>query len=122
MDTTRGILLFGHGARNPEWAAPFYRIRDAIIERQPTICVEMGFLELMRPTLDESIDTLVSRGVTQMIIVPIFMAAGVHIRKDLPLLAAAAMERHQHLSISLADPVGEVPAVIDAMASYALSQ
>ena len=82
MDTTRGILLFGHGARNPEWAAPFYRIRDAIIERQPTICVEMGFLELMRPTLDESIDTLVSRGVTQMIIVPIFMAAGVHIRKD----------------------------------------
>lgn len=118
----KGILLLGHGARNPDWADPFHRIRDAILERQPDALVEMGFLELMRPTLDEAIDALVTRGVRQMVIVPIFMSAGMHVRKDLPLLAATAMERHQQLSISLAEPVGEVPEVIGAMASYALHQ
>ncbi|MCX7170471.1 MAG: CbiX/SirB N-terminal domain-containing protein [Proteobacteria bacterium] len=118
----KGILLFGHGARNPEWAAPFHRIREAILERQPDALVEMGFLELMRPTLDEAIDALVARGVRHMVIVPIFMAAGVHVRKDLPLLAGAAMERHQQLSISLAEPVGEAPEVIGTMADYALHQ
>ncbi|MBI5920826.1 MAG: CbiX/SirB N-terminal domain-containing protein [Betaproteobacteria bacterium] len=118
----KGIVLLGHGARNPEWAAPFVRIRDAILKRQPAACVEMGFLELMRPTLDEAIDILVNRGIRQIVIVPIFMAAGVHIKKDLPLLAAAAMERHAQLNISLAEPVGEVPEVIGAMADYALVQ
>ena len=118
----KGILLLGHGARNPDWAAPFHRIREAILERQPEALVETGFLELMRPTLDEAIDALVVRGVRHMVIVPIFMSAGVHIRKDLPLLAAAAMERHRQLSISLADPVGEAPEVIGAMANYALHQ
>lgn len=118
----KGILLFGHGARNPEWAAPFIRIRDAILERQPSACVEMGFLELMRPTFDEGIDALASQGANQIVIVPIFMAAGVHIKKDLPIMAAAAMDRHKQLSITLADPVGEAPEVIGAMANYALKQ
>jgi sirohydrochlorin ferrochelatase len=29
----KGILLYGHGARNPEWAQPFHRIREAIKAR-----------------------------------------------------------------------------------------
>lgn len=116
----KGILLFGHGARNPEWALPFQRIRDAIRKQKADVCVEMGFLELMRPTLDEGIDSLVAQGVNAIVIVPIFMAAGSHVRKDLPLLAASAMERHPGLTIELADPVGEVPQVIAAMANYAL--
>lgn len=116
----KGILLFGHGARNAEWAEPFHRIRAAILRHQQDACVELGFLELMRPTLDEGIDSLVAQGASRIVIVPVFMAGGSHVRKDLPLMAAAAMERHSELTIDLAEPVGEVPAVIDAMANYAL--
>lgn len=118
----KGIILFGHGARNPGWAAPFHRIRDSILARQPDARVEMGFLELMRPTLDEGIDCLVAQGASEIVIVPIFMAAGSHIKKDLPLMAASAMDRHPTLAITLADPVGEVAEVVGAMADYALKQ
>ena len=38
----KGILLFGHGARNPEWAQPFHRIREAILQREPAALVEPG--------------------------------------------------------------------------------
>ncbi|MFA7270491.1 MAG: CbiX/SirB N-terminal domain-containing protein [Sterolibacterium sp.] len=118
----KGILLLGHGARNPDWAATFHRTRDAILQRQPDIPVAMGFLELMSPSLEESIDALVAQGVRHIVIVPIFMSAGRHIKKDLPLLAAAAMNRHAGLSIALAEPVGEAPEVISAMAAYALGR
>jgi sirohydrochlorin cobaltochelatase len=80
----------------------------------------MGFLELMRPTFAEAVDSLVARGVSVLTVVPVFMAAGSHVNKDLPLMAAEAMERHPGLRIELAPPVGEAAPVIDAMARYAL--
>ena len=117
----KGILLFGHGARNPDWAAPFFRIRDAIKARDPATPVEMGFLELMRPSFDEAVDALAAAGVNEVIVVPIFMAAGSHIKKDLPQMAASAMDRHPTVCIALAAPVGEAEPVLAAMADYALS-
>lgn len=117
----RGIILFGHGARNPEWAEPFHRIRTAILARAPDALVELGFLEAMRPTLDEAVDMLVAQGATVIDIVPIFMATGGHINKDLPQQAAAAMERHPQLAVAIAVPVGQAALVIDAMAAYALA-
>ena len=117
----KGILLFGHGARNPEWAQPFHRIRDAILARDPATLVEPGFLELLRPTFDEGVDCLVRQGATEIMVVPIFMAAGSHVKKDLPQMAANAMDRHQGLLIELAAPVGEAAPVLAAMADYAMN-
>jgi sirohydrochlorin cobaltochelatase len=116
----KGILLYGHGARNPEWARPFELIRAAIKARDPKALVEPGFLELMRPTFDEGVACLMDQGATSIMVVPIFMAAGSHVKKDLPRLAADAMDRHAGLSIELAAPVGEVESVLAAMAEYAM--
>ncbi len=116
----KAVILFGHGARNAEWAEPFHRIRAVMQEKAPEVRVELAFLELMRPTLDEAVDTLVAAGADRIDIVPIFMAAGSHVRKDLPQMAANAMDRHASLEIAVAAPVGESPAVLGAMAEYAL--
>lgn len=122
MSDTRvkGIILFGHGSRTAEYVQPFERIRAAMAARRPEAVVELGFLELTRPTLDESIDSLAGRGVTGIVVVPVFIGAGRHVLKDLPQLAANAMDRHPDLEITLAAPVGEAPEVVDAMAAYAL--
>ena len=116
----KAILLYGHGARNKEWARPFELIRAAIKARDPRALVEPGFLELMRPTFDEGVACLVDRGATSIMVVPIFMAAGSHVKKDLPRLAADAMDRHEGLLIELAAPVGEADSVLAAMAEYAI--
>lgn len=116
----KGILLFGHGARNPAWALPFERIRQIILATDATTLVEPGFLELMRPTFAESIDNLVSQGATEIVVVPIFVAGGGHVNKDLPPLAGEAMTRHTGLIVRLAPPVGEAAPVLAAMADYAL--
>jgi sirohydrochlorin cobaltochelatase len=117
----KGIILFGHGSRTAEYIRPFERIRDAIAAQQPDAVVELGFLELTQPSFDESIECLVRRAVTAISVVPIFIGPGRHVLKDLPQLAANAMDRHPALKISLAAPVGEAQEVIDAMAKFALS-
>ncbi len=117
----KGIILFGHGSRTAEYVRPFERIRDAMAAQQPEAMVELGFLELTQPSLDESIECMVRRGVTAISVVPIFIGPGRHVLKDLPQLAANAMDRHPTLEISLAAPVGEAQEVIDAMAKFALS-
>ena len=116
----RGIVLFGHGSRSPDWAKPFHAIRRAIMVRSPAMPVALGFLEAMRPTLDEAIDSLAAQGATEVDIVPIFLATGGHIAGDLPRLAAGAMDRHPGVVIRVAAPAGEASSVIEAMADYAL--
>lgn len=116
----KGLVLFGHGSRNSDWAQPFHAIREVIRSRSPGTPVALAFLESMRPTLDEAIDELVKHGAIEIDIVPIFLATGGHIAKDLPQLAANAMERHPGVAIAIALPAGESSLVIDAMAVYAL--
>jgi sirohydrochlorin cobaltochelatase len=117
----KGIILFGHGARNPEYIAPFKRIRAVVEALQPGVPVEIGFLELTQPPLEASIECLVKRGVTQVRIVPIFFAPGRHVLKDLPQLLGNAMDLHPGIEFEVADCVGEVAGVIDAMAAHAVA-
>jgi sirohydrochlorin cobaltochelatase len=116
----KGIILFGHGARNPEYIEPFKRIRALVAARQPDTPVEIGFLELTQPPLEASIECLASRGVNAIKVVPIFFAPGRHVLKDLPQLLGNAMDRFPGIEFEVAACVGEVDAVIEAMAAHAV--
>ena len=116
----KGIILFGHGARAADYIRPFERIRAAMAAREPGALVDLGCLEVTPPSLEESVASLVSRGVSRISVVPVFIGPGRHVLKDLPQLAADAMDRHPGLEITLAPPVGESAAVIEAMANFAL--
>jgi sirohydrochlorin cobaltochelatase len=84
---TKGIILFGHGARNPEYIEPFKRIRALVAAQQPAVPVEIGFLELTQPPLEASIESLVAQGVTHIKVVPIFFAPGAMCSRLAELLA-----------------------------------
>jgi sirohydrochlorin cobaltochelatase len=117
----KGIILFGHGARNPEYIAPFKRIRATVEALRPDVPVEVGFLELTQPPLEATIECLVARGVNEIKIVPIFFAPGRHVLKDLPELIGNAMDRFPGVEFEVAACVGEVDLVIEAMAAHAIA-
>ena len=64
------LVLFAHGARDPQWAAPFKRIQAAIRAQRPGVVVELAFLELMQPVLADAIGTLVAAGHRNITIAP----------------------------------------------------
>lgn len=120
MNNENAVVLFGHGARDPEWAGPMRRTREHLHALAPQLAVELAFLEFIRPTLAEAIDVLVARGVRRITVVPMFIAQGGHLKGDVPQLVGAARDRHPDCVIALAPAVGEADGVIAAMAGYAL--
>lgn len=117
----QAIVLFAHGARDPEWAMPLQRVRAAIAARAPQQAVELAFLEFMTPTLPDSVAGLVGQGIERIVVLPMFIAQGGHLKRDLPQMIDGLRGRYPQLEIVLAGAVGENDAVIEAMAGVALA-
>lgn len=117
---TPALVLFAHGARNPDWAQPLQAIRDEMRRREPAALVELAFLEFLAPTLPEAIDRLVAQGAGAITVVPMFMARSGHTKRDLPALLEDARARHPGLVLGVALPIGEAREVVAAIAAYAL--
>ena len=116
----RGILLFAHGARDPRWIEPFEAVAQRMRTLEPALDVELGFLELMAPDMRGAGAALVGRGCTRVDVVPLFLGAGGHVRKDLPLLVAELEALHPSVRWALRAAIGEHPAVIEAIARSAM--
>jgi sirohydrochlorin cobaltochelatase len=116
-----GIILFGHGARDPRWAEPFERLASKLrgLRGDP---VSLAFLELMSPDLPSAVAAQVSDGCDAITVVPVFFGQGGHVRKDLPEIVGKCREAHPDVSISCATAVGEDDAVLEAVAEYCLRQ
>jgi sirohydrochlorin cobaltochelatase len=116
-----GIVLFAHGARDPNWAKPFLEIAERTRVLRPDAEVRLAFLELMAPDLTAAGDDLAHAGCGTLTIVPLFLGAGGHVRRDLPALASALAERHPGLQVEVMAAIGEHPVVIAALAEAAAS-
>ena len=57
----KAIILFAHGARDPEWARPFEHLRDEVAARIAGVKVVVAFLEFMQPPLADAIEALEAR-------------------------------------------------------------
>jgi sirohydrochlorin cobaltochelatase len=119
---TQAIILFAHGARDPEWAQPFERLRAALRSLTPGVKVELAYLELMQPDLAATVDTLAAGGATAISVVPVFMAQGGHLKRDLPQRIGEVQGRHPAIRFSLQPAIGEAQAIIDAMAAHIAAQ
>jgi sirohydrochlorin cobaltochelatase len=117
----RGLLLFAHGARDPRWALPFDDVARRVRALDPATEVQLSFLEFMAPTLREGGDRLAAAGCTVVDVVPLFLGAGGHVRKDLPALLDALAAAHGGVHWRLRQAIGEVDSVVQAMAEAALA-
>ncbi|HEX6363149.1 MAG TPA: CbiX/SirB N-terminal domain-containing protein [Albitalea sp.] len=114
-----GIILFAHGARDAEWSRPFEEIASALRALQPDAAVRLAYLEFMAPTMPEAAAALAAAGCTRIEVVPLFLGAGGHVRKDVPALFAQLQAAHPGVRFALHRAIGEEPSVIAAMAAAA---
>ncbi|MBU3667822.1 MAG: cobalamin biosynthesis protein CbiX [Rhodocyclaceae bacterium] len=113
------LILFAHGARDPQWARPVQAVAQRLTTENPDLPVVIAFLEFMTPSLPEAIDAIVrqSGGVSQQIdILPFFIAQGGHLREEVPAMLAEIRGQHPQLELRLLPPLGELPSVQDAIA------
>lgn len=100
------LLLVDHGSRRAEANALLAQIAALVAARRPSLIVEIAHMELAPPTVDEAFDACVSRGATEVVVMPYFLARGRHATEDIPALARAAAARHPHVALRIAEPLG----------------
>ena len=114
----KAIILFGHGARDSRWREPFDRLAELWRVQHSGVPVELAFLEMMQPTLEDAVGSLVSQGATQIAVVPVFFGQGGHLRNDFPVLLDACKLKYPEIALSATPAVGEDLAVLQAIVDF----
>jgi sirohydrochlorin cobaltochelatase len=110
------LILFAHGAREPEWAQPFEQVRDRL--RSQGMRVELAFLEIMTPSLEDAAQTLANEGTRSVTIVPLFLAQGKHLKRQLPEMIAALERAHAGVEFRLTPALGDDPEIVTAITAW----
>ena len=114
----KAIILFGHGARDARWREPFDRLANLWRSQHPSTPVELAFLEMMQPNLEEAVGSLVGVGATDITVVPVFFGQGGHLRNDFPVLLTNCQAKFPEVTLSATPAVGEDLAVLQAIVDF----
>jgi sirohydrochlorin ferrochelatase len=111
---TSALLLIAHGSRQPEANADLHHVADELRQRGYAI-VEPSYLELAEPGIPEGGARCVAAGARCVVLVPYFLSAGVHVRRDLAAARAELAGRFPEVDFLLAEPLGRHPLLIDVV-------
>ena len=117
----RGLILFAHGSRDPQWRAPMEAVATRAAALEPQALVRTAYLELMAPDLPACAAAMVAQGLTDITIVPMFLGVGRHAREDLPQILAELRTQHPQVQFTLRPSIGEDARVIDMLAQLVLA-
>ena len=118
--SSQAIILFAHGARDPEWAAPFGIIQNQVQAARPDVHVELAFQDFMTPTLEAAAAQAAAHGARRVVVVPLFMAQGGHLKQDLPRMVGKIREQHPQLELQVMPAIGDVPEILQAITDWVL--
>jgi len=81
--TKIGVLLVGHGSRLPYGKDVVSKLSEMYRQNSDYI-VEVGFMNISKPSIPAAINMLAKKGVQKIIVTPVFLAHGVHTKQDIP--------------------------------------
>ena len=91
-----GILLVGHGSRLPYGKDVVSQLAEMYKENSNYL-VEVGFMNISKPSIPSAINKLAKGGVEKIIVTPVFLAHGVHTKPDIPhILGLDNGHEHSH--------------------------
>lgn len=115
----KALLIIAHGSRKQSSNDEIATLAKAVYQQDSSFAlVEHAFLELTSPKVPDGIGTLVNQGATEVIIMPYFLAAGLHVVDDLPKLLADAEQTYKDVTFTLLKHLGAA----EFMPSWILQQ
>jgi sirohydrochlorin ferrochelatase len=118
-DVPTALLLIAHGSRQPEANADLHRLADELRRTGRYAAVEPAFLELAEPDIEAGGAKCVGQGAVRVVLVPYFLSAGVHVRRDLTAARDRLAARFAHVEFRLAEPLGPHPLLAEIVAQRA---
>jgi precorrin-8X/cobalt-precorrin-8 methylmutase len=123
LDTV-GLVLIGHGSKLPHNRENLENLANVLRKRSKFKMVEIAFMIRNTPTIPEAIDSLVKKGVSRIVLIPAFLAPGVHTTQEIPELIGVKEKEPQlkRLGIELVygEPLGSDERIAEILEEKAL--
>ena len=124
----KGMLLVGHGSTMPYNKDLVEKTASLIKSRNTDFIVKCGFMNINAPTIKESLDDFRLEPIEALVVVPLFLAKGVHIEKDIPgeiglpegSKKGTFTLNGRSVPLVYADPIGSDPLLADLMMKNAV--
>jgi len=119
----KGLLLVGHGSSLPYNKQLVEETGRLISRKDPGYIVKCAFMNLNRPTIEETLEEFKREDVDTLVVVPFFLAKGVHINNDIPELLGLPEGSYRgrlskngsEIPLIYADPIGSDPLLAELM-------
>ena len=109
------LLLIAHGSRQPEANADLHHVVEGLVRRGHAL-VEASFLELAEPDIERRRRAVRGAGAGRVVLLPYFLSAGVHVRRDLTAARDRLAARFPGVEFLLAEPLGRHPLLLEVVA------
>jgi sirohydrochlorin ferrochelatase len=103
------VLLIAHGSRQQSANDDLRELAGRLTAGGAYPIVEACFLELAELDIPTGAERCVSRGATRVLMIPYFLSAGVHLRRDLTVARDELSRRHPDVAFLLGSPLGPHP-------------
>ncbi len=109
----KALIIAAHGSRKEESNMEVASLADRLSKKATGSfgSVDHAFLQFAEPLLEKKIDELAAKGAKKIVIFPFFIAAGNHIRVDIPEIVKKAGSVHNSIEFTVTDHLGKIQAV-----------
>ncbi|KXO09801.1 MULTISPECIES: sirohydrochlorin chelatase [Marinobacter] len=119
MTQPHRIILLAHGSSDQRWCETFEQLAAPTLKSVENAAI--AYMELAEPSLETIVSQGKADGTEHFTVVPLFLAAGRHLRKDVPAMIADLESQHG-VQIKLAPPIGQNPQLGDAIRDVVLQE
>jgi len=119
-----GLILIGHGSKLPHNRENLEKLADILRSNETFKTVEIAFMVRDTPTVEEAINIIAARGVSKIVLIPAFLAPGVHTTQDIPGLIGVKEKEPQLKSkgveLLYGEPLGSDKRIAEVLEEKAL--
>ncbi|KAF1073839.1 sirohydrochlorin nickelochelatase [Methanogenium sp. MK-MG] len=123
-----GFLLVGHGSKKQYNKELIETTADLIAAKEDRFLVKSGFMSINEPSVQEILDEFKTADIEKLVVVPLFLAKGIHILVDIPEILGLeegtnsgtfALANGTEIPLLYAQPIGSNPMLAELMINNA---
>ena len=108
-----GVIVVDHGSPRADANLRHERFVASWREHSRYEIVEPAHMEFAQPSISAAFDSCVAAGATNLVILPLFLWPGVHLKRDIPALVAQSASYHPGVAYTVGPSLGAHPLLFE---------
>ncbi|MAZ79917.1 MAG: cobalamin biosynthesis protein CbiX [Gammaproteobacteria bacterium] len=116
----KALLVAAHGSRKKVSNIEIHQLANNILLKSQVFdIVEACFLEIAKPSIPDGIKSCIEKNASEILIMPYFLAAGMHVIEDIPGIVDKERLKHKGVIIKSLPYFGSSPVIVDILKTLA---